>query len=812
MGLNDTEAYILAQVAVGRIADLGLAGGPAEVEASFLRRVLLGLPMPAADHARVLALHPDYPAPEGDAPAPLAAPGLRLAGAVIAGRLDLSDCIGQGGQGLPALALEHCRLEGAGVDPDTPDVSVGLDLSHARLARLSLRDSQVTFVSAVGLVVDGPLDISGLAPLEDARPRGVDDAGLAQAWAWMDEQAQPFVEAAVGGQSVSVDAAPPPRAPSPPWPRPAGAHCWLDLRGCRVSGRLSLSDGRLCAPPPRDDAMAARGGRRHALVLAGAEIGGGVTADRPCRMIGGLDLSGARLHGDLVLTGCELIAGEGAALSAPNLTVGGKVLLNAATVQGGVDVSDARLSGNLEARGAFLDGAGGRALAARNARIEGDVVLNDGTVCVGPLDLNGMEAGFLHLSRVRLYGDVALTARHARLAQVEMLGNCTLIGMTTFASAEIRAELTIIDSVLIGPRGTASLELEGARIGGGLTIGRSVFNRVLNLRGAAIEGEAILRDLRTVWGGHIFAPALRVGSVLTLRELKGLAQLDLTDASCATLDDHPSAYGDANLDLSGLTYARLATPAFEGACVDDRAGWLAGSYATNDRPRAIDPQPYQQLARVLSSQGLAEDARDVQVLLADRRRAAARSRIWADGPSTGLGRWALHVSTGLFGALFGHGLKPTRAVMTLAVAVVLGWGFFSWTNWRGAMVIDQQAVASLAAPGGVGAPRTDDGALVQNVPCGDAVRPSLYALDVFIPLIDLLQETECEIGAAEGVDRAFPLFRGIPLGPGAEARTLFAEVEAYRFLKAFYAIAGWLILSLSILTFSGVMQRSSDAG
>lgn len=797
MGVSDTEAFILTRTALGEVADLTAAGVDAIVSGAFLRHVLLGLPIGAAVHAGVRERHEDYPAPDHDAPALLAAPGLRLSGAVVTGALDLSDCIGQGGQGLPALALEDCVLNGDGDGPD-------LDLSHARLARLSLKGSRVGLIRGRDMVVDGPVDLTDLGPRDASDFLVPQPSALDAARAWIEAEAAPFIAAARERLGTSAEPSLPTSAGIPTVPFDADASCRLDLAGSRVAGRMTLDGLRLRAP--------SAGGVPAVLDLSEAEIGGGLTAARQIIVQGGLDLTGARISHDLDLTGCVLMAGGGTALSARGVSVGGRVLLNTGMIGGLVDFSDARLGANLELSGVLLEGRDGQALTARNARIEGDLVMSDGTVALGRVDLDGVVAGFLHLSQVRILGMRALDVRHAVLAQVEMPGDCVLVGEVSLAATEVRADVLIVGATLIGRRGQWGLDMEGARIGSrlilrdGLTLTRGIHLRsvdvadALMLRGAAMTGLAF-----------VSAIGLSVGGTLTLRELSGVDKLDLTDASCGTLDDHVSAYSGL-IHLFGLTYLRLASPAFSTSCVRDRAGWLSGSFDPDHTPRAVNPQPYQQLSRVLAAQGQAEDARDIQVLLADRQRAEARTRIWSGGSVAGLGRLTLYLSTGLFGRLFGHGLKPTRAVATLAVSLILGWAFFSWAHWRGAMVIDQQAVASIAAAGGVGAPRTADGDVIQNIPCGDDVRPSLYALDVFIPLVDLLQETECEIGAAQGVDRAFPLFRGIPLGQGPEARTLLAELEAYRFLKAFYAIAGWLILSLSILTFSGVMQRSGEAG
>jgi hypothetical protein len=66
------------------------------------------------------------------------------------------------------------------------------------------------------------------------------------------------------------------------------------------------------------------------------------------------------------------------------------------------------------------------------------------------------------------------------------------------------------------------------------------------------------------------------------------------------------------------------------------------------------------------------------------------------------------------------------------------------------------------------------------VPCGDRVVPLLYAMDVFLPVLNLHQEENCSIRP---------------------------EATGWRIAQAFYAVLGWIVTPLSILTFSGILRR-----
>ena len=79
--------------------------------------------------------------------------------------------------------------------------------------------------------------------------------------------------------------------------------------------------------------------------------------------------------------------------------------------------------------------------------------------------------------------------------------------------------------------------------------------------------------------------------------------------------------------------------------------------------------------------------------------------------------------------------------------------------------------------------------------CGDEISEPLYALDVLIPLIDLRQENRCEIAAVPPEERT--------------ARPFWGSERLWAWLKALYAIAGWFLVSLAILTFAQANRTKS---
>jgi hypothetical protein len=81
-------------------------------------------------------------------------------------------------------------------------------------------------------------------------------------------------------------------------------------------------------------------------------------------------------------------------------------------------------------------------------------------------------------------------------------------------------------------------------------------------------------------------------------------------------------------------------------------------------------------------------------------------------------------------------------------------------------------------------------------PCNLDVNSLLYAIDIFLPLIDLDQERRCTIREAREVKIA-----------GEEQHDDYA---GWRLAKALYEILGWIITSLVILTITGVLRRDLE--
>lgn len=211
---------------------------------------------------------------------------------------------------------------------------------------------------------------------------------------------------------------------------------------------------------------------------------------------------------------------------------------------------------------------------------------------------------------------------------------------------------------------------------------------------------------------------------------------------------------------------------------------------------------------------------------------------------------------------FGYLRSPLRAIVTLLAAFVVGWWGVSTANRHEMLVIDAEAVAPVVSPephahqpnsgkpGGRPAkapllpgsqvPAT---AVVRELSCAPIASEPLYALDVLVPLVDLREESRCEVrrlplpheptGEAHQASRS--QLKGATLWLlGCDEEVLRTEaarpvrrkglcgladsfpafiVDDHRFwwwLKALYAIAGWFIVSLALLTFAQVNRTHGE--
>ena len=353
--LSPHEHFVVDRTAQGEIADftpmIGPGGAKPSVRAGFLRRLMLGL----------------------DPAWTIRAPGVRLKSVRIEGALDLTDC---SGVGLPALTLEAC---------DIPDP---IDLSHARIARVSLKDCRLTRLAAGQTEIDGELDLRGAGPL-----------------------------GAAGRDTFTAN-----------------------LRGARIDGDLVAHGAKFArATESNDDAIA----------LQGAEIAGNLMLDGGFEAFGCVRLAGARIGGTLSCEGAQVLsrsdAGDTQALDAEGASAGA-MMLGGFKAEGEVRCAGARIAGVFDVSGASLRNDFGIALNLANAEIGGELragsaklagqLVLQGAGVARNLDLRGAEITHRTTPRGDVYGR-ALDGAALRVGGAALLQGANIKGEVFLADARI---------------------------------------------------------------------------------------------------------------------------------------------------------------------------------------------------------------------------------------------------------------------------------------------------------------------------------------------------------------------------------------
>lgn len=721
--------FVRQSVGAGNIADFTKAAGyradtKPKIGAEFLRHLMLGL-----DSAKPRL------------------PGVRIKGARLIGKLDLSDCAGASGAGLPALALEDC------------DLPERLDLSGARVARLSILGSKFSDIWGVGLRVDGDLDLTQAKPA----PREIGGDGTSyirlraariggDVWARGIELRSPrrFVEGldifpdALGLQSATID-----------------GNVMIDegavIRGCtwllgaKIGGAVQFSGSQFLNPvqdgQSPDDA-------RGAIVLTGAMVGGTIyfraSGERRFEAHGGVELGAARIAGNIYCDGARMVGDQ--AFSAQGAVIGGDVFFNSMgdfkfEAKGEVSLRACRIEGGVFCdTGKFLN-RGGQAFTLSGASIAKAMLLNDGFRAEGSVQMDSLTVhgsimihdakidGALDAKNLDVRGDLAFGGVPPEGSKYAFEAD----GQVSLWGARINGDLSVINCRL-GATDTFALRLDYVRIAGEFRMSANNLQIGASLSGARIE--RLIDDPARGWGDKDEAP------FITLNEIT----IDLIGKSEGV---------PGKLWKQRTRWLKRNSPNLK---LDNSASGRAAARQIKER---FHNQPWRQVAAAYDRAGLHADARRVR---REEQREANRRRPWWQAPFV----W-------LFAEfMFGFGLSVTRATVSVMVLWAIGFVGVTLMDIRGALIDSETSLACTR------------------------VQPALYAADVMIPVLDLQQEKLCEPGKAPGA----ALSPGIAeLVPG---KLVFEEVALWRWAKALYAIAGAVVVGFAILTWTGVFKPKAS--
>lgn len=425
-----------------------------------------------------------------------------------------------------------------------------------------------------------------------------------------------------------------------------------------------------------------------------------------CRLMDEAELTSVRIP-ELGFSECRT---QGLLLE--NAEIKGNLIIKETVVEGGVRLLAAQIGSTLNCRGSTLRNPVrncrpdvdfpncGRAFDGDRMRVSGGVFLRNGFIAYGEVALNGATIG----------GDLSFRGSTLNNLQGEALAaeNVTVDGNVFFYG---------------GFAAFGAINLSDAKIGGNVNCLGGIFDTVVLQR-------AVIRN-SFVW------------SQLPKADV---AQLDLGDAVIGSLaDDEKSWPKRGNLHLDGFSYKRLTSTPLDtfGEEQPEEAHKLAekrlGAQFRIDTPtdvatrlRWLDldtefkPQPYRQLADVLSEMGDEEGAKHVRFEMERRMRAAQRAQFPA------LERPIVLVGDKTVELTIGYGVYPLHALWWTAGLCLAGWVIHRRANMLGVMAPAKKEVYEAFH---------ETGKVPQGYP---PFSPFVYSLENCIPFLKLGQDAQWE--------------------------------------------------------------------
>jgi hypothetical protein len=449
----------------------------------------------------------------------------------------------------------------------------------------------------------------------------------------------------------------------------------------------------------------------HALAAYGIKVGGDARLDGMVTTAGAVLLVGADITGQLILSDARLNgrAGNGYALAADRMKVGGNMWLDRAVISGGaLRLAGADLRLQLSCHGTQLTGTDsvGLALNASGMKVGSDVYLDQQFTTTGAVRLVGTDiTGQLILSDARLNGRAengyALAADRMKVGGNMWLDRAVISGgALRLAGADLRLQLSCHGTQLTGTD-SVGLTLNAS----GMKVGADVY---VDQRFTA-DGTVSLA-LAQIAGTLVWAPAGPISG-----------QVNLEDASVGQLNDSGSDVGSdgygptgGRLLLDGFTYGRFSGK--PQAKVNQRLAWVRSQYHGDD-PAPFATQPYEQLAAVYRQAGQDSQARKVAIA----RRADLRKY--------GNLNWYRWFGNWLMDWTIKYGYQAWRAGAGLVAVFLVFAALSCWAqNHRLMAPVGATSVGLYPVPAAT--------ICTSSYPC---FSPIGYAIDTVIPIINVHQ-------------------------------------------------------------------------
>lgn len=451
-------------------------------------------------------------------------------------------------------------------------------------------------------------------------------------------------------------------------------------------------------------------------------------------------LIGASLHS------LELDSTHIKRLVADTMTVKQNIGLRAGFVsEGGVRLSGVTCGSILSCQGGTFINPGSVALHIQGMRVGFTVFLNKGFLALGEVRATGLSTGadldcifglFINPTGLAINADKASVSGTVALSE-----GFVAVGEVRFNGGTIGAGLDCHYGSFINPNG-AALNLYSATIKGDLLlVGNPKIEGELHFHGATISG------------------SLKMLSIHQPEKVK----LTLDSARAQTLHDEEKSWVNKNnLSLHEFEYKYIHKESPKDYV--SRLKWLQLQL---DQP--YNPQPYEQLAKVLRESGYDQDGKEILI---------AKERVrgsWAKMD------WLGKVWHKILGYTITYGYKPLKASLWIAFFVFLGTLLFG----LGKSDLISQINPSISPP---------------------AFNAFIYSLDTFLPIINFQQEASWTPDSSKSTSISIPKVDVSGL-ISIDAWTLNIDGSWLLGYLWFHIAAGWFLTTLFVVGFTGLVRR-----
>ncbi len=344
-----------------------------------------------------------------------------------------------------------------------------------------------------------------------------------------------------------------------------------------------------------------------------------------------------------------------------------------------------------------------------------------------------------------------------------------------------------------------TVNLLGAKINGSLDCGGA------NLDKGSPENEYALRAIKATIGRDVFLDKgiddpnntiqikgkvdfskAEIGKSFTIKDImdKSDYQLWLKDTSIGTLNDDQSGWPlQDQLYVEGLRYQFIDFDSPRSH--RERGIWLK-------LQENYSPYPYRQLAHVLDEMGCEQYARNIRIIMNEE---------WKKDEAAKKGIFNLrHIWKWFLGVFISYGYKPFKVWKPALVIWLLG-ALIYFMAFQNDMIKPPARTAWQAAEQGQPA--------YQNLyPHYHKFQPLVYSLDVFLPIVNLHQESYWLPKANQKEIVSYVLFNGNLESETDNATEVKITVGGLvRFWMYFQILSGWFLTTMLIGGISGLLKQ-----